>query len=1073
MYKSTAIGGYIIELFKKIKADIVKDRDDKKLTPAEGAAINEQIKLMLQGEFIADKPSVNPGKIVAVYGPNLPALKRLTDKNCQKLTGVTKAQREEIRREAAYKYAEGLTNIQCYSPLTNEDLPASRQEQAAYFALDDNYKDLYVECFRQMKDDYYDGKGLTDDEIAGYKAAAKDSKNRLTFKAINDMITNRGELYNNTLDDATLIDKFPQIATDSNLLNEVVVLLGELKNDLPQGIRSEQVDELISKAYNMSAMGTYYTKRMAMLADPYYPEINLEELYKANPVKVNEVADVANEMLMNIEENHGFEVTSDEDVLAAKKNRELLRANKGYANKISANENIINLPADAAFATKIALDAKITRLIGGTMSEARRGKIFCDKDGNVLNLFDDEIVQALKDNDGEIYIIDKEGKHNPVPVIIDKSKKDYQVLVGNDAVTACANELRDPQLTRWDKFCNWTYKLFHHGEESANKMAYNAKLEFNAKMRALRNNQAPDAVKTLAQEAINRSNLINDPERKASRERLAENILAGFKHISLEDPRAFDYALSMLLANKGLNAESGRFRDTMHRVLGAYDKNFKESINITNFRNREQFREFAWRLRQDEELMKKLGSGDKVQTKEALEAIINRFVSEFDVKEPWDGIVSSQFKEYIAKEDKKLGITVDEANGKVISEQDEDKLRRAHNNNKYWENIRAFYGSNRQPRLDWMPETSSQKVYYMREFMKMKENDEKLGIDLKELKIKCKGLDEDTFASLGMMLSLKQPKAYISEDTKERIPDTTTFEDIVLGDEPRPNIRCVLNTIVETTREQLVKDLKDFSFDGQGRKNLAKKLAESLKLFSLHSAKFGWGARSNCALVEVADNVMNFIERNYMLDEVMAAGLDKKDLSHIRTTIAVGKAANEGFEAETKLTLEANGDKAIKLTDEQRLDCINKVMRLKVIQADNELMPKETSKKKPPLPVRNPGEKPEDYNKRVKEYGFLITDLNHDFRADYSQVARSFENKGFEADMLAESLMPMNIRKKLAKNGRKGSKEFFDRVIKDKVYAGKIAKEWKTNKLGNLELVQDAKASEKSKNSNHNKLIAM
>ncbi|MCF0128415.1 MAG: hypothetical protein HUJ70_07570, partial [Pseudobutyrivibrio sp.] len=343
MYKSTAIGGYIINLYNKLRADKVKDRDVKILTPEEGAEINSQIMLMLQGEFIADKPPVSPKRILSVYGPKLPALKRLTKGNCQKLTGMTKAQREEIQRNAAYKYAEGLAKIQCYSPITNEDLPASRQEQAVYFVAG-NYKDSYVNSLRKMKDDYYVDRNMTPDEIAREKALAKDMKNWIAVGTIMDLIEKRGELYNKPVDDETLINNFPQIAADSNLLNEAVVLLEELKKDLPRGITKPQLDELIAKAYNMTATGVYYTKRMAMLADPYYPEINLEELYKATPEKLNEVAEASVNMQMG-----------------------------EYPIQISGNENITELPADAAFAMKTLLDAKITRLIGGTMSEARRG----------------------------------------------------------------------------------------------------------------------------------------------------------------------------------------------------------------------------------------------------------------------------------------------------------------------------------------------------------------------------------------------------------------------------------------------------------------------------------------------------------------------------------------------------------------------------------------------------------------------------------------------------------------------------------------------------------------------------
>ena len=1053
MYNSIKMEAHVLKLYQKYKKGIVTNRDDKRLNSTEIATVAEMVRGELEREFLEDRPCVDPKKIIAVYGKSFHSLKILNNKNCQELTGATKDEREGLRRDAAKKYAEGLVKTHCYKVLHEYGLQTNRSDDIVYNILNEEKKDEFLKCFMKMTDEYYkdkdEYKNKSPEEIKKEKADANVAKNKIIYQAFKDLFDRRASFLDETWSDTEIIERYPEIASECLLFDEVINMLTDIKKNPPEGITEEQLNELMQNVESLSSKGGFYIKRMTMLADPYYPEVNLEEMFKVNPEDLRQLMDASQSIT-----DREIKDIQNKDYNTVIEVKKRLKNNK-FADMISSAESILRLPDDVYLATNGMLVSQIEMGVGGKISDISRSKIFCNKNGKILNVIDAKFGEILNENEGEIYIIDKEGKHNPVPVIVDKSKNEFKVLVGGDAVTDCIRGLHNPEdLKKSQKIYNVLHKGLYFGKESDTVREYNAKINSIEKMRSQR--EIPEKVSELAKNVVNRSNQINSAEARTARDEVSKSIIKGFRNITLDDARAFDYALGTLLTNSGLNAKRGRFLDTMHRALNVYDNNFKESASIYDFIHKERFREFAWQLRQDKKLMDDLRSGNEVQAKEAVENIINRFVVKFDVKKPWDGSVSNQFKEYIAEADKKLSNTVDVANGKIISELAESSLRRGIDNKMYWENIKAFYGSNREARLDWMPETSDKNVYSMNEFMKMKENDNELNIKLNELNVICNGLDEDTFASLGMILSLKKPDEcfLMRNGKKERTLDTVSFEDMVTADYPRDNTSSVLDTIIEPTRKALVNDLKKFK--GEGKSSLAKKLADSLKLFVKHSSKYDWQKRNSCALVKVAENVMSFVQRNGMMDQVMANGLNEKDISHLKITIAIGQAVNEGFNAAAKLTLDANGDPKNRLTEEKRLECIDKVMILKVIQADNKLKANVVQNRQQ-APARGDNESVDAYNKRIAEFTASAMDSHNNFIPEYSSIARNFEKGGLWVCKLSESLMSREVREGYARKGVKGSREFFKNTINNDKYSDNLANVLNKNKESLDKIIKDTR----------------
>ena len=1020
MLSSNQIIAYVQNKYNERKKEYLTQNNTDHLTPDAGKAINDALIKELTAIFKSEKPAINPKVILDYYGGRVKGLKRLSGKQPERISK---------RNFACALYAEALVKSLCYRENYEDEYVSSRSEKTVPLFLNPEERPAYTDCFKRINPKYYEGKNLSQEEIEKSIDAAKEEKNLTNFRVIKSVVDTHYTFFAKEFNDNELITQYPNIVDACNLITEGITILEEIKKNKPEEITNAELKEYEKKIYNMMSNASKYIKRMALMTSSFYPYINLEALFDASASEIIDLGEHVSEKEMSEDENVKVEIdvaTSDKNYDEVRQDNNNNLSKSGFGTKIHSWENILILPNDVMFAQSNAFEAKITSLLGMNMTDIKKTKQFRDKNGNLIDLSGATLpLKALVANGGEFYIFDKYGDHDPVPVVLDKTAKSFSVLVGRKEVAARIKSAdAKPSISWFKKAANNFYSFFTLGGKTAAMKKYLAAKETYDLMSLLDKGKLPQNIKQLA--APTKIAKLKLKENRENREKIINGLLESIHIIPDDDISAFDNALGTLLANKGLNSKiPGKFRHTIYKMLNVFDANFNESKAIDiELKSKDQFREFVWKLRNTKhELLKDLKSDQKDIANKALKNIIKEFTNEFNEDNPWNKPVSKEYLDYKKAQQELLMASNKAIPGKILTANQKASLEFGRDNEDYWDSIKAIYGSQRPHKLDWMPETSGRSIISMHEWNKMRKSD----VDLNDYKINDEVLDEKTFAALNMMLSLRDLSFFTAKNFKqlepdEKCPNTVSFEDIVSSDRPRPNTRIILDAIVEPTRQSLLHNLKNFDTmqinkNGlTGRKNLAADLAKVLKLYALRVGKFGWMDRKNAALTMVADKVLQFANNNDMMDDIKKNGLTKEELDLIYTTSAIGQLTNEAFNAEADLKLAANGDK--NLNKEQRLECINKILRLNALQAD--LKAREKDPVFPPQRklVKGRKESHEDFVKRqnaeIARYNNECNEILSNVVVEYGDLEEDLKNDQLLVNELAYRIMPMNKRTKLA-----------------------------------------------------------
>ncbi|MCQ2561255.1 MAG: hypothetical protein MJ186_04325, partial [Clostridia bacterium] len=637
---------------------------------------------------------------------------------------------------------------------------------------------------------------------------------------------------------------------------------------------------------------------------------------------------------------------------------------------------------------------------------------------------------------GEIYVVSKYDDKAPVPVFIDKTKDVFTPVVGYQAARAADfPQIGEPKPPTgfFAAIANWWSNLVS-GEPSqamkdyqAAKVKYEESMAYASMLKTIKENRVPKAVQDRLDKvaAFNKKCAEDDQN---LRDEVVETAI--FLNQIPEDKltnEIFCNALATMLVDKALlDRDEFGFRNRMFEMIDPLADDFDREKAIEKLANSERFAEFAWDLRRkDPELAANLGSDDAEDIEESLDEISDRFLKVFRYSNAMTGSAGAEYEiekkrlEEIADKGSKL------VDGDILKPNEYARMKESFDNKAQWDSIIAFYGSKRPFHPEWT-KLGNGSVYTVKDWSYMQGSD----FDLAELTPDGKEIDEHTFASLGMMLSIKHPDFFKDNPDFNNLPsapDSMSFEDIILnGDYPRANNRVIIHPIVEPVRGMLMDDLDDF--DGYGKRDLANHLTEKLKLFIGHADHFSWTDRKHGVFAEVADNVMKFVKEHDMLDMLKSAGLEDTDIEKIETFIAMGKVVKDGFDAECRLMQDHKKDPA--LTEEQRKECLDKIMLLKALQADVGASQKEIEVVEPMRPVRPKTEDPAalaEYEKQreawKKEYQEFQHNLNKQMTDgtlstfEFSPIAKDIPNGGTFLKDLADRMMPEEQRIKLAKEG--------------------------------------------------------
>ena len=965
MYNTTVLFRNVKNKYNEYKNEFLKDKDRKELTDEEGKAINEQVLKYFTDLLEGEKPCVNPDYIVEIFSKEIPSIKRINSDRDKRI---------EKHNKALKAYIASNVEIQGHIEGYNGDLGGSRQEENFKFLVeldkDNKKRKSYQDLYKKASKKYYINSGKSEDEIAKEIKAAVDKKNRINFDIIKKIVDEKGEMFTKEMSDEDLIVNYSDIVKYANIINESVALIDNIKENIPDGITKKELTDYRNKIGQLMMMATKYQKRMAILADPFYADINLEALLDATPAQLSKLGKFLQENLKTMpltNKNLRRELSLNEaDVKEADNMEEVIKASKevnNYVNKIHVDESILTLPNDMAFVAVQPYNNKLDDLVHESYS---LHNIACDKNGNEIE-FTGEVCEMLDKNNGEIYIIDKFNAHDPIPVIIDQTQPKYTVLMGDEVKTP-----------------------------------------------------VPEAVMN-----FNREYNKNNVEQGIEREKTIDSLIKCIKYIDKNDAKSFENVLGTILAKKGLNSKVGQFRSTVLKMLNFDNRNFVENDEIANFRKNEQFREFVWKLRKDRrDLVEKLWGDNVEDANEALNDIIEIYKQSFDNAKPWAGKISDEFKELLEAEKVANEASKLRTDEHPLSIDDVYTLKSEMDNRSYWNSIKAIYGSKRKFHGDWISEISDGRIYSLKDFMEMKESD----VDLDNYKINNKPLDDETFAALGMMLSLREKEFFTPENmaSPQHMPDTMPFEDIILKESPRENTGMILKPIVEPTRRTLLENLNQFN--GEGANNMAKDLAKALKIYAKHIKSFGWDTRKNSSLTMVADKVLDFAEKHGLMDKIKENGLTSKDLKLIKTTNAIGKVVKEGFDAEAELQLEKNGNKELSVNE--RMDCINKIMRLKAVKVDLEAIKENPVFPEYKAPKKKWYESANSFKERQRleseKFAKQVMEIEENTPVVYGRLEEMLMHKdSFYADELGCRMISREEREKLA---NKGSKAILDKI---------------------------------------------
>ena len=227
----------------------------------------------LAKEIIGEQPSIDPRKVAAIFKRYNPKIEKRTE------SGKKRSERIKIHNDAAKAYTLGLANSLGYIEDVKDELKLSTLDRQILSKMDKNARITICENYPQTLESYYkDWNPAANEEKAARIGQATKSLNKVYFDAIKKLIEDRAKVFKKTLDDKSLIKEYGSIAADCELIRNAAELLDKISANKPEGVTEDQINECKNSINKLLPNAVKYQERMAIMADPYYPYINLETL---------------------------------------------------------------------------------------------------------------------------------------------------------------------------------------------------------------------------------------------------------------------------------------------------------------------------------------------------------------------------------------------------------------------------------------------------------------------------------------------------------------------------------------------------------------------------------------------------------------------------------------------------------------------------------------------------------------------------------------------------------------------------------------------------------------------------
>lgn len=348
------------------------------------------------------------------------------------------------------------------------------------------------------------------------------------------------------------------------------------------------------------------------------------------------------------------------------------------------------------------------------------------------------------------------------------------------------------------------------------------------------------------------------------------------------------------------------------------------------------------------------------------------------------------------------------------------------------ESFEDIYGAEREFRKDW-----DDRSVYADQAEAIKTGN----ISLERVSPNGKTLNNHQFAMMAAMCGLSNPffdnrgEEY-NRNTKKftglKLPSTIMFEDLIsTGMNPRAGLNGVLKNTIEPARRFLADCLKNFDkpMPGKepatGREELAKTMTDGLKRYASRLKARNWINSADITTTEVGAQALDLAKELGMMDDLKANGLTEQELEDIAVAREVAKVKKDELDAGYKIMQEAEGE--IKLTEAERLDCLNKIALGKALQLETQLY---GDSQVPDMdePVHFEGMPDKEYSAQMVEFGVQYSKAMENIEKvkQVSPVVKNLTKDGSELKKLAEKFLPEEQRQALAKGS---AKDIFDKLV--------------------------------------------
>ena len=951
--------------YTKCKKEYIKGLEKQGrdfITEKEGKILNYMVRRTIIADTRGNRP-VAPKDIVKVYKKVIPSVSLVS--------AAEKEERFRTHVDAVNALADAIVASNGYHD--NLIWPYLKDSEKRVARTFDKAKSArFFECCKRMKPFFYRDEELTEDQLKERINEAEKEKNGHVYEAIRQAVTLFEGISAPEISDDILISLYPKISQASQIIAEARGLLKEMKGKLPQGVTETQGEELTRRITALMPLAAKADNRMMIMSDPYYQDIKLEALWKATPEQISELDKKKAELF----KSEGLTVDRGEmclyepldpsvlmrclvgryadDANEGKMKDEFpmpeleMRTHERYGKRdktIDEEENVVDLLHEINRIQRQFYDNKVMSALNITPEDYKDNFIICDENGTVVDAGSASAVDVLKATGGQFYVLSKFGDFDPVPVVIDKTKDKFEILVGKDSINAAdtPNIAQRPTIGWFANAVNFVWEGITGSKTNAKKNYLRNKelYEYKLLKKQLGDGNIPNSVLTTNTIFQSKNEIIGNLNSAARVKNVADELVIMKNILDSNEVNvpACDSVLAHLLVNKALSlATNNAMRKNMINVLGALSSNYKEEDAITKLKNSDAFKEFAWKLRKDNfEDIERLK--DENDADSALMEMLESFTEVSNGKHFYEKPLSDEYKQ--VKEEILNKPTLNKI--KRLNESTRIELEKHLDNEAEWKNIMSIYGPERPLRLDWVYETSGRRVYTVDDWKKMQESEVNTA-DFKSNTIRMLG--DRTFASLAMIMSQRSEDfitAWNMQNDKS-MPVSMPFDGILgEGEGPADHTNMILESIVEPTRKELInllnhfddKVLKDENDQerGSAKDVLADHIAEGLLLFRNRANNFHWNGRATSTLAAVANNVRLFALRNGMMDRIMERGVTEDDLEFINISCRMGHIVNEGENALSKLCMDK--DKR-QLTEEEKRACIDDIMLYRAIQADVE-----------------------------------------------------------------------------------------------------------------------------------------